>query len=178
MVRRNRYLGSFQIDGIPPGDAGDESVTVTFCLDIDGTLSATAVVESGGKRFNFTTTKTSCLFGTEEIRRTLAERERERAEDEREYDETERRIAIESLAIHLEELLARTPSEDPQFDRRFPPMMRNLFLGKVRARLPSRTGVVPSRKVVINVWQMIRQRLDPILSDSVPRWLQGCPFPD
>jgi molecular chaperone DnaK (HSP70) len=61
LVERNRSLGPFAITGIPPAEAGEEPVRVTFKVDLDGGLNTgtTARVLSSGTTALLTFNKTA-----------------------------------------------------------------------------------------------------------------------
>jgi molecular chaperone DnaK (HSP70) len=92
MTRRNRCLGSFTLSEIPAAEAGKEFVRISFKVDCDGVLIASARVLSNGTTARLTVTTTAHLFSRQRVLRIIAERDAHKASDEREYEEAGRRV--------------------------------------------------------------------------------------
>jgi molecular chaperone DnaK (HSP70) len=175
MTKRNRRLGSFTIRGIPPAEAREESVSVTFGLSHDRILTVTAVVLSQGTTTHLEVQKVGCLFGAEETRRSPAERRRERALDRQEYDESDRRTALAELVKNLGTFFEEEPGRNAQFRGKISQSTQNELLRLVRSKLPSNPGGAPSRDDVQNAYDRVQDRLGSYFVEhrgGIPKWLK------
>jgi molecular chaperone DnaK (HSP70) len=175
MTKRNRLVDSFKIGGIPPAEAEEEKIEVTFRLDLNGILNATAVVVSQGTTSRLTVTKTGHLDEMGTAKLTESGRQREKAIDEREHDEAGRKVALEHFARNLETFFNQEPSKNPRFNNMVSQQMRRELLEFVRGKLPGSGGFVPSRETVNAVFDRVQDALRGyfiIHRNGIPSWLK------
>merc|ERR1712050_479571 len=82
MTKDNNRLGHFKLDGIPPAPRGVPQVEVTFDIDANGILNASACEKATGKSNQITITNEKGRLSQAEIDRMVQEAEKYRAEDE------------------------------------------------------------------------------------------------
>jgi len=104
MARDNKFLGNFQLDGIPPAPRGVPQVEVTFDIDANGILSVRAKDNGTGKEQSITITGSSGL-SDEEVEKMREEAEMHAEEDKKKKEEVEVRINAESLVSQTERTL-------------------------------------------------------------------------
>ena len=104
MAGDNKFLGNFQLDGIPPAPRGVPQVEVTFDIDANGILSVKAIDKGSGKEQHITITGSSGL-SDEEIEKMKKEAEMHADEDAKRKEDVEVRINAESLVAQTERTL-------------------------------------------------------------------------
>jgi L1 cell adhesion molecule like protein len=174
MSKRNQALGSFEASGIPPAEAQEEVMKVTFALDLDGILTATAVVVSNGATTSLTVMKTGRLKETGKVKRTAEERESEKAIDQQEYGEAWRQVCLENLAKNLGTFFNEEPSKNPEFDQLVSHEMQTELLELVRGAMSAGTGQIPSAEMVTKVFDQVQETLRTYMTDhrkGIPAWL-------
>ena len=82
MIRDNKILGRFILDGIPPAPRGVPQIEVTFDIDANGILHVSARDKNTGREQSIKITASSGL-SEDEIQRLVQEAEAHKAEDER-----------------------------------------------------------------------------------------------
>ncbi len=82
MIRDNKILGRFILDGIPPARRGVPQIEVTFDIDANGILHVSARDKNTGREQSIKITASSGL-SEDEIQRLVQEAEAHKAEDER-----------------------------------------------------------------------------------------------
>jgi len=89
MARDNKSLGQFNLQGIPPAQAGMPQINVTFEIDADGILQVSAEEQQSGEEASITIDDASRL-DDEEIEEMKEDAEKHAEEDEkrREFIET------------------------------------------------------------------------------------------
>jgi molecular chaperone DnaK (HSP70) len=178
MTKRNRLLGSFEVEGIPAAEAGREQVELTFNIDSDRILTVTAAILSRGTTTSFTVRKTGCLLGTKAIQRIQAQNETEKAIDAREFEEAGRRSWLKLVAENLEKFFANEPN-DPTDGKAFLKMVskrkRGYLLKYLQSRLPDPDGPAPTREEIDLVFGNLRYHLFGYFNDrkgGIPDWLE------
>jgi L1 cell adhesion molecule like protein len=176
MTQKNRPLGSFTINGIPPAEAGEESIEVTFRLDQDGGLNASARVKSGGSSAGLTILKTAHLFSPAKVKRLASERAAQKAEDEREYDEAGRRSTIEHLSQNFREFLVKEEERNLHFDLDLSASQRIILQATVDDKLPSSLGRIPSWDEIRSVQETLKLGLRRYVvlagRKGIPGWIE------
>ncbi|RHZ90242.1 hypothetical protein Glove_2g15 [Diversispora epigaea] len=86
LVKDNKMLGNFQLDGIPPLPKGVPQIEVAFDIDADGIVNVTARDKATGKDQSITLSASSGL-SKDEIEKMITEAERH-SEADREKKET------------------------------------------------------------------------------------------
>ena len=82
LIRDNKILGRFILDGIPPAPRGVPQIEVTFDIDANGILHVHAQDKNTGRKQSIQITASSGL-SEDEIRRLVQEAEAHKADDER-----------------------------------------------------------------------------------------------
>jgi len=104
MAADNKFLGNFQLDGIPPAPRGVPQVEVTFDIDANGILSVKAKDKGSGKEQHITITGSAGL-SDEEVERMKKEAEMHAEADKSKKEQVEVRINAESLVSQTERTL-------------------------------------------------------------------------
>jgi len=71
MTKDNRWLGDFNLEGIPPAKRGVPQIEVTFEIDANGILNVSAQDKVTGKRNNITITNDIGTLTKEEIEKMV-----------------------------------------------------------------------------------------------------------
>lgn len=101
MIKDNRLLGKFELHGIPKALRGEAEVTVTFDIDADGILNASAVNEESGNANQITITKDKGRLSASEIDRLIQEAEKYKADDEAEKKRVKARNDLDLCVYRL-----------------------------------------------------------------------------
>jgi len=107
MARDNRTLGRFHLDGIPLAPRGVPQIEVTFDIDANGIVNASAKDKGTGKEQKITITSSSGL-SKEEVDRMMREAEANAAEDKARKDEIESRNHADQAVYGAEKMLKET----------------------------------------------------------------------
>ena len=105
MAADNRLLGVFQLVGIPPAPRGVPQIEVTFDIDANGIVNASAKDKATGKEQKITITSSSGL-SQEEIERMAKEAETHAAEDEKRRGDVETRNRADAMIYSTEKTLS------------------------------------------------------------------------
>jgi molecular chaperone DnaK len=95
MVYRNKTIGKFHLDGIPPAPMGVPQIEVTFDIDANGILHVSAKDLGTGKEQKITITASSGL-SKDEIERMRREAEAHAEEDKAKREEADARNVAEN----------------------------------------------------------------------------------
>lgn len=104
MATDNKFLGNFQLDGIPPAPRGVPQVEVTFDIDANGILHVTAKDKGTGKEQKITIQGSSGL-SDEEVEKMKKEAEAHAAEDKEKKEKADKVNTAESLVVQSEQTL-------------------------------------------------------------------------
>ena len=104
MAGENNSLGRFILDGILPSPRGVPQVEVTFDIDANGILNASAKDRGTGKEQRITITGSSGL-SKGEVEKLVQEAEAHAEEDSRRREDIETKNMADSLAYNAEKLL-------------------------------------------------------------------------
>jgi molecular chaperone DnaK len=104
MARDNRSLGHFRLEGIRPARRGMPQIEVTFDIDANGILTATAQDKDTGKEQKITVSGSTQL-SKEEVERMVADAQSHAAEDRRRREEVEARNTADAMAYQVERQL-------------------------------------------------------------------------
>lgn len=114
MVKDNKSLGIFNLDGIPPAPRGVPQIEVTFDIDANGILHVTAKDKGTGKEQKIHIEAGSGL-SKEEVEKMKAEAKANEAADKTERDRVEKLNQADSLVFQTEKQLKeygdKIPSE-------------------------------------------------------------------
>jgi len=104
LARDNRTLGHFRLEGIRPAPRGGPQIEVTFDIDANGILTATAHDKDTGKEQKITITGSTQL-AKEEIDRMVRDAESHADEDRHRKEEVEARNNVDAMAHQVEKQL-------------------------------------------------------------------------
>src|SRR5205809_485286 len=104
MARDNRLLGVFQLVGIPPAPRGVPQVEVTFDIDANGILNATAKDRATNNEQKITISSSSGL-SKEEVERMAKDAESHSADDRKNRDAIEARNRADAMIYNIEKTL-------------------------------------------------------------------------
>ncbi|MFW9259626.1 molecular chaperone DnaK [Nostoc sp. CALU 546] len=116
MASDNKSLGTFRLDGIPPGPRGMPQIEVTFDIDANGILSATAREKATGKEQSISITGASTLDKSE-VERMVKEAERNAEEDRRRREQIDTKNMADSVAYQAEKQLQDLGDKVPPADK-------------------------------------------------------------
>ena len=104
MFNDNKYLGEFNLDGIPPAPRGVPQVEVTFDIDANGILHVKAKDKGTGKEHSIRIEGSGGL-SKEEKERMVREAQEHSAEDAKKKEEVDAKNAAETLVWTTEKML-------------------------------------------------------------------------
>ena len=94
---KNRKLGSFNLEGIPPMPRGQPQIEVTFSLDANSILTVSALEKSSGNTKNIEIKQDDNKLSKEEIDKMIEEAEKFKHEDEERANNIQSRNRLETL---------------------------------------------------------------------------------
>jgi molecular chaperone DnaK len=101
IASQNKFLGTFQLSGIPPAPRGIPQIEVTFDVDANSILSVSAKDLATGKMQSVTISGSSNL-NEAEVERLVREAEQYAEQDRRQRERAEARNKAESLVLSVE----------------------------------------------------------------------------
>lgn len=104
MFNDNKYLGEFNLDGIPPAPRGVPQVEVSFDIDANGILQVKAKDKGTGKEHSIRIEGSGGL-SKEEKERMVKEAQEHSAEDTKKKEEVDAKNAAETLVWTTEKML-------------------------------------------------------------------------
>ena len=104
MVRDNKTLGNFKLDGIMPAPRGVPQIEVTFDIDANGIVMVSATDKGTGKEQHITITASTNL-SDEEIEKAVQDAERFAEEDKKRKAAIDLKNEADSLVFQTEKLL-------------------------------------------------------------------------
>ncbi len=104
MFNDNKYLGEFNLDGIPPAPRGVPQIEVTFDIDANGILHVKAKDKGTGKEHSIRIEGSGGL-SKEEKERMVREAQEHSAEDAKKKEEVDAKNAAETLVWTTEKML-------------------------------------------------------------------------
>ena len=116
MARDNRQLGRFKLEGIRPAPRGMPQIEVSFDIDANGILNATARDKDTGKEQNITISGSTNLDKSE-IDRMVHEAETHAARDKEEKELAEERNEADTLAYQVEKAIADLGDKVPVHEK-------------------------------------------------------------
>jgi molecular chaperone DnaK len=117
LVRDNRTLGRFRLEGIAPAPRGLPQIEVTFDIDANGILNVSARDTATGKEQQITITASSGLT-KQEVDRMVKEAEAHATEDARRREEIELRNRMDALVYSTERALNEHGAKLAEADRK------------------------------------------------------------
>jgi len=104
MVKDNKLLGQFRLEGIPAAPRGVPQVEVTFDIDANGILHVSAKDKATGKEQRITITAGSGL-SKEEVEKMVNDAQEHAEEDRKARDLIEKRNRLDGLILEVEKNL-------------------------------------------------------------------------
>ena len=101
MTKDNNLLGKFEFTGIPPAPRGVPQIDVTFDIDANGIVNASAVDKSTGKENKITITSDKGRLSAEEIQRMVNETVKYKNDDNKGRERIGAKNALESYAFNM-----------------------------------------------------------------------------
>ncbi len=117
LVKDNKSLGRFHLDGIPAAPRGVPQVEVTFDIDANGILKVTAKDKASGKSQDITITGSSSL-SKEEVERMKKEAEMHAEEDRKNKEVIETRNQADTLIAVSERTLKDAGDKVAEADKK------------------------------------------------------------
>jgi molecular chaperone DnaK len=139
MAVDNMSLGRFRLEGIPPAQRGLPQIEVTFDIDANGILNATAVDKATGKSQQITITASTNLK-KEEVERLVEEAKKHEQQDSERRAVIDARNQADSAIYQVEKTLkeqniASTPDLESKIQA-----LRNAMEGSDRAAIQNLTN--------------------------------------
>jgi len=116
LARDNRTLGHFRLEGIAPAPRGLPQVEVSFDIDANGILTASAQDKATGKEQRITITGSTQL-SKDEVERMVVDAQSHADEDRRRRDEVDARNHADSIAYQVERQLGELGERAPSNER-------------------------------------------------------------
>jgi molecular chaperone DnaK len=116
MAAYNRELGRFILDGIPPAPRGVPQIEVTFDIDANGILSASAKDKASGKEQSIRIEGSGGL-SKDEIDRLVKDAEAHAGEDRTRREQVEKHNQLDSMIYQAERTLAENRDKLPEAER-------------------------------------------------------------
>ena len=116
MAADNRFLGEFNLEGIPPARMGVPQIEVSFNIDANGILNVTARDKGTGKEQTIRIESSGGL-NKDEIERMKRDAESNAAEDKKRRELAEARNTAEQRVYQLEKLLEESKDKLSESDR-------------------------------------------------------------
>jgi L1 cell adhesion molecule like protein len=101
MTKNKNILETFELIGIPPAPLGVPQIEVTFHIDNNGILNASAVENSTGKQIKMTVTNDNGRLSNEEIERMKEDAEKYSAEDVEQKQRNSSKNALELYCYNM-----------------------------------------------------------------------------
>lgn len=105
MVKDNKLIGTFNLEGIPPAPRGTPQIEVAFNLNADGILEVSAKDQGSGKEHKIEI-KASSGLSDDEIKRMVSDAESHAEEDKKAKEAVDTRNEAEALIFRAEKSLA------------------------------------------------------------------------
>jgi molecular chaperone DnaK len=116
LARDNRTLGHFRLEGLAPAPRGLPQIEVSFDIDANGILTATAVDKATGKEQRITITGSTQL-PKEEVERMVADSQSHADEDRRRREEIDARNHADAIAYQVERQIGELGDRAPANER-------------------------------------------------------------
>jgi molecular chaperone DnaK len=116
LARDNRTLGRFHLDGIPPAPRGVPQIEVTFDIDANGIVNASAKDKATGKEQKITITASSGL-SKDEVDRMMRDAESHAEDDRKRREEIETRNRADQTVYAAEKMIQDMGDKLPASDK-------------------------------------------------------------
>lgn len=115
LVKDNKMLGQFRLEGIPAAPRGMPQVEVSFDVDANGILNVSAQDKATGKQQRITITSSSGL-SEKEIEQMVKDAQLHEEEDKKAKDTIEKRNRLDGLILEIEKTLKENKDKLPEAD--------------------------------------------------------------
>lgn len=115
-ARDNRTLGHFRLEGIAPAPRGLPQIEVSFDIDANGILTASAQDKATGKEQRITITGSTQL-SKDEVERMVTDAQSHADEDRRRREEVDARNQADSVAYQVERQIGELGDRAPANER-------------------------------------------------------------
>jgi molecular chaperone DnaK len=115
LVKDNKLLGQFKLDGIPAARRGVPQIEVAFDVDANGIMNITAKDNATGKEQRITITSSSGL-SKEEIEQMVRDAQTHADEDKKAAEAIEKRNKLDGLILDIEKTLNENKDKLPEAD--------------------------------------------------------------
>jgi molecular chaperone DnaK len=116
LARDNRTLGHFRLEGLAPAQRGLPQIEVSFDIDANGILTATARDKATGKEQRITITGSTQL-PKEEVERMVADAQSHSDEDRHRREEVDARNQADAVAYQVERQISELGDRAPANER-------------------------------------------------------------
>ncbi len=116
LARDNRTLGHFRLEGVSPAPRGLPQIEVSFDIDANGILTASAQDKSTGKEQRITITGSTQL-AKDEVERMVTDAQSHADEDRRRREEVDARNHADSIAYQVERQIGELGDRVPANER-------------------------------------------------------------
>ncbi|MGE0128418.1 MAG: molecular chaperone DnaK [Blastocatellales bacterium] len=116
LARDNRTLGHFRLEGIAPAPRGLPQIEVSFDIDANGILTASARDKATGKEQRITISGSTQL-SKDEVERMVADAQSHADEDRRRREEVDARNQADSIAYQVEHQIGELGANAPANER-------------------------------------------------------------
>ena len=131
MAADNMTLGTFRLDGVPPAPRGTPQIEVTFDLDANGILNATAKDKATGREQKITITASTNL-NKADVERMVQEAQHSASEDNRRRETVQARNEADQAIYQAEKSLSNMGEQVSAMDR-----------GKIEAEISTLKQAMP-----------------------------------
>jgi len=135
LARDNRTLGHFRLEGLAPAPRGLPQIEVSFDIDANGILTATARDKATGKEQRITITGSTQL-PKEEVERMVADAQSHADEDRRRREEVDARNHADAIAYQVERQISELGDRAPANERARAEAMINEVREMVKSQSP------------------------------------------
>jgi molecular chaperone DnaK len=135
LARDNRTLGHFRLEGLAPAPRGLPQIEVSFDIDANVILTATARDKATGKEQRITITGSTQL-PKEEVERMVADAQSHADEDRRRREEVDARNHADAIAYQVERQISELGDRAPANERARAEAMINEVREMVKSQSP------------------------------------------
>lgn len=115
LIKDNKLLGQFKLEGIPAARRGVPQIEVSFDVDANGIMNITAKDNATGKEQRITITSSSGL-SKEEIEQMVRDAQVHAQEDQKAAESIEKRNRLDGLILDIEKTLNENKDKLPEAD--------------------------------------------------------------
>ena len=177
MVKDNKTLGRFRLDGIAPAPRGVPQIEVSFDIDANGIVKVTAKDLGTGKEQNITITASTNLSDAE-VERAVKEAEQFAEEDKKRKEAVEIQNNADAMVFQTEKTLEEVGDKIDAADKsRIESEMNTLkeMVEKAKKETPSESEIQSMKDATDRLMQALNEMATKLYQQQGP---QGQPGPD